>query len=148
MAVKEDFASVLTFPHLKKRARENFMQGKSNRIFLNLLMILAFVGAGISPACKFISGQTAWMEICGAGGAEKILVDSSQYPSGKEQHKEIKEACAFCFFGTNIKPHIAGLIDIQPPKQISSAIHYASVDVTLREVAYASSYPRGPPALL
>ena len=122
------------------------MQGKSNRIFLNVLMILAFIGAGISPACKFISGQTTWMEICGVAGMEKIRVAADQAPIDVPDHKEEKSDCAFCFFGTNIKPHAVALMSIPAPTDVIQSINYAQLRVNLSAANNPAALPRGPPA--
>jgi hypothetical protein len=74
--------------------------------WLNILLIAAFVFAGISPACKFISGQTSLIEICTSEGIKLV---AEQAPPANEandtkdhDHKK-PEHCAFCFSSAKIK---------------------------------------------
>ncbi|MCC6599004.1 MAG: hypothetical protein IT559_09485 [Alphaproteobacteria bacterium] len=71
------------------------------RHFSLLLMILALVSAGVSPACAFISGKVSQIEICGADGNIKTLTVNADgtpaAPSGSQNHETAKKKCAFCF---------------------------------------------------
>lgn len=70
------------------------------RHFSFLLVILALISAGISPACVFISGKTSLIEICTAdGGVRTVAVteDGRQItPFDHQDHKNAKTDCAFC----------------------------------------------------
>jgi hypothetical protein len=77
--------------------------------FLCSLIILCFVLAGVSPACKFISGQS-WAEICGADGSVKLMPipeelaafqpGAKDQPPVDENHQDMPD-CAFCFAQTH-----------------------------------------------
>ena len=62
------------------------------------LVILGLITAGISPACKFISGQTSFIEICSASGLKVIPVAASQDSSSQhtKNHDTKKDQCPFC----------------------------------------------------
>ena len=120
------------------------MQGNGPKFLLNLIIMLAFIGAGISPACKFISGQM--VEICGPNGVETVRLDADQLPPDvPDHHKQASEQCAFCFAGSHIKTVSATPVTIKIP----NLTHIA----TEREIASSQAYslyrsatlPRGPP---
>lgn len=71
------------------------------RHFGFLLLILALISAGISPACAFISGKTSLIEICTADGGIKTIAvteDGRQTPiPDTADHKSKKADCIFCF---------------------------------------------------
>lgn len=107
--------------------------------------MLAFIGAGISPACKFISGEM--VEICGPNGVEMVRLSADQLPSEAPEHqKTASENCAFCFAGAHIKTVSAAPVIIKIP----DVTHVAAE----REISSAQAYslyrsailPRGPPA--
>lgn len=64
--------------------------------FVHFFLILAFFTAGISPACKFISGQqTNLIEICTTYGIKKIPTSDGDSLPSKGDHKGA-EQCMFC----------------------------------------------------
>lgn len=77
------------------------------RLFVHLLLIAAFVTAGISPACAFISGGQSLIEICAADGSVKTIsvpaaqsplaVAGQSAPAPAPHHSQLKDQCAFCF---------------------------------------------------
>ena len=80
---------------------------------IRLLLVLAFVSAGISPACRFIAqGKTGadlsqLIQICTAGGYKtvqipQIKLDKIGQNIPKNNHKN-KELCPFCVFAHNGK---------------------------------------------
>ena len=108
------------------------------------MIMLAFIGAGISPACKFISGQM--VEICGPNGVETVRLDADQLPSeAPENHKVASEQCAFCFAGSHIKTVSAVPVIIKVPNLMRVAPERA-IETEQAYSAYRSStLPRGPP---
>jgi hypothetical protein len=136
------------FPFHDWRGSKRPMQGNYRRIFLNIFIMLAVIGAGISPACKFISRQSTWMEICGAEGIKKILVAADDVPADENKDHARDDTCAFCFTHASVKIISAKAVDaINPAEKIlrpSYAISrndFSSFDQTI-------SFPRGPPVLL
>lgn len=60
-----------------------------------VLVILGLVTSGISPACKFISGQSDLIEICTSFGIEKIPAPPNDTTPQDSEHK-LAAQCAFC----------------------------------------------------
>lgn len=120
------------------------MRGNCTKFLLNFIMMLAFIGAGISPACKFVSGQM--VEICGPNGIEIVRLNTDQLPPGTQDHKSLDEQCAFCFAGAHIKTVYAG----PPAIKIPQATKVAAERIAASDAAYSlyrpAILPRGPPA--
>lgn len=123
------------------------MQGNCRTFLLNLLVLLAFIGAGISPACKFMSGEM--VEICGPNGIELVQLNASDLPPDAPEHDPSQsDQCAFCFTGSQIKVMAVASLVIEAP-----AFNYVSSG---RMVAAAQAYsayrsatlPRGPPSFV
>ena len=74
-----------------------------------LLLMVAMLTSGISPACKFISGKTSFIEICSWDGSTKTVeVPATQDPTYSEDsaptsHDSASDGCNFCF----VQSHIA-----------------------------------------
>jgi hypothetical protein len=116
------------------------------RNLLYILIILSFVLAGLSPACKFISGQTQQIEICSYDGIKTVTIADKQVPDNRDHEHKSSQDCAFCFAQSNLK-----LMKAIPPaftlfKQhsLESILTLTVLDLTRYETAAS---PRGPPAL-
>ncbi|MCB1651312.1 MAG: DUF2946 family protein [Alphaproteobacteria bacterium] len=122
--------------------------------FIHLLLILAFVSAGASPSCKFISGenQSLLMEICKANGQietlEFAMDGQSQKKPDRSDHKEHADNdCAFCFASAHLK-----LNALPKTKTLSSGLEsqtglLITSAVIARQSARHFYAPRGPPTL-
>ncbi len=123
---------------------------------LHLFFILAFVLAGISPACKFISGEKSFMEICFSDGSLKRIEVPAEYnallaKAGQTQQKQQdghnKNAdCAFCFAQSSLSKNTASspVILMTPPGQI---LALGAGTFTIRGAEHSPFQSRGPPAL-
>ena len=79
---------------------------------LNIVLVVAFVSAGASPACSFISGKSGVIEICAADGSLKTIRVSEDFlprsSSSSENTDQVplgdlpKKACDFCFTASHI----------------------------------------------
>lgn len=122
------------------------MRGKSKHIWLNFLILLAFISAGVSPACKFISGQSNLVEICGVDGIKTIRLAADELPPEPVHHDKVSEGCEFCIAGAHVKTAPAKPASIVIPEiSYITLERFASVSYTddaLRSVVF----PRGPPA--
>lgn len=72
------------------------------KIFVQTLLIFAFVTLGVSPACAFINGEKNWIEICSANGdIKRVQVDADSTPlpqdGNHENHHAEQFDCGFCF---------------------------------------------------
>ena len=124
------------------------MQGNFRRIWLNIFIMLAVVSAGISPACKFISGQQTWLEICGAEGIKKILIASDEVPDDQHQEHANADPCAFCLTHASVK--VMGVKTAGVPAPVFQTARH---DFNEEKIFIAASYdraalPRGPPTIL
>ena len=123
------------------------MQGNGPKFLLNLIVMLAFIGAGISPACKFISGQT--VEICGPNGVETVRLDTSQLPPKAPEHeKHAGEQCAFCFTGAHIKTVYVPPVTIKIPNVTHVAVEREMVSAHAFSLYRSAILPRGPPTIV
>jgi len=68
-------------------------RGRFNKL-LQVILIFALMSAGVSPACKFISGQSSLIEICSSTGIKQIAIPEKD---GKK-HKKTADQCSFCSF--------------------------------------------------
>lgn len=123
---------------------------------LHLFFILAFVLAGISPACKFISGEKSFMEICFSDGSLKkievpaeynaLLAKAGQTQQQKQGSHEKGNDCAFCFAQSSLSKHNA------PSSVILTNLTGQSLTIGAGTFALRGTQPllfqsRGPPAL-
>lgn len=121
------------------------MQGKSKHIWLNCLILLAFISVGISPACKFISGQASFVEICGVDGIKTVRLAADELPPEPVHHDKASSECGFCIASAHIKT---------APAKTASIVIPATSHITLERFALATYaddalrsviFPRGPP---
>lgn len=120
------------------------------RRYLSILVIVSLVLAGISPACRFISGKTLY-EICGfsedkvvAPIDDALLAYLPDQPP-EDDHESAKDDCVFCFAQSHLK--LAKVPDAEvpvimtgfEPLQPRAGPIFAAYDF----LAYA---PRGPPS--
>jgi hypothetical protein len=113
--------------------------------YVHILVILAVILSGISPACAFISGKTSSViEICTADGMKKIAVPSEQSP---EQKPAKKIDCGFCFAQTHLKLMNADavLITFMQRHEAQTVAALYSASITKFELSALAA--RAPPAL-
>ncbi len=123
---------------------------------LHLFFILAFVLAGISPACKFISGEKSFMEVCFSDGSLKKIEVPAEYNAflakadPKQQQKqgshEKSNDCAFCFAQSSLAKNSisSAAILISPPGE---TLTIGAGTFSLRGTDRSPFQSRGPPAL-
>lgn len=124
------------------------MANSGARTVLHAFLILAFILAGVSPACKFISGQMSVMEICGFDGPKLVVVDSTQIPDQDPHKKLAMDDCAFCFAQGTQKATGITVVHFWIPSD--NALTLAAMDAAVR-IGNESAQPfeaRGPPAIL
>lgn len=122
------------------------------RFYTNILLILAFLTSGISPACQFISGATSIIEICAADGTLKTIeLPADQSPLPQEPSNKHKTNfgtdCAFCYSASNLKTLKTDLQELSPttdPKYISTG----PGGYILKRTGSQNFDARGPPLLL
>lgn len=118
------------------------------RPYIHGLFILALILAGVSPACKFISGQYEFMEICGFDGMKTVAVEKTQNTGDAPSHDYAQDDCAFCFSHANVKIAVAALpVLTQVPDITTAAVFTAPLSASVRWADHAV-YARGPPTLL
>ncbi len=115
--------------------------------FIHCLVILAFLTVGISPACKFISGQMVDLEICTPEGLQTIQIAADKTPEPQKPQKHQKtDDCAFCFAQTHLK-----LAKAEPPAFQAPAAFKTSCNHLQQAARYAtlhsSAQPRAPPVI-
>jgi hypothetical protein len=128
------------------------IRGKRS-LFLHFLLILAFITTGISPACKFISGQTdlqaSFIEICTAQGIKMMSVpgdDGQSRPDQSGDHKK-SDQCSFCFASAHSKTLGSQPVVIITVAQDASDDVFPAL-IVLAQGEFQNSSPRGPPVVL
>lgn len=123
---------------------------------LHLFFILAFVLAGISPACKFISGEKTFMEICFSDGSLKrvevpeeyrILTAKADKTPQNNGHAHKDSDCGFCFAQSSLSKNTltsAAAILISPPAQ---SVPLGAGSFALKGAQASPFHSRGPPTL-
>lgn len=109
------------------------------------VLILALLTAGISPACRFISGGETLIEICSLEGMKTIAV-----PDGATQnHQNIKTTpCGFCVLaatGAMAEPTI-DIISVNYAAE-KATVFYPVPFVLPEETLTVTARPRGPPVI-
>ena len=112
--------------------------------YCHVLLLVAFVMSGISPACKVMYGSADFIEICTADGTlETIAVPNNQAP--QKNHQNLKNDCAFCFSQTNLKLAVASSPDFSTPP-LATYLARSSGTFVPKTQKRTSYDPRGPPA--
>ncbi len=90
-------------------------------VLCHVLLLLALVTSGISPACAFIAGKMQQIEICAADGTLKTVTlsrapssDQSGLPAVPQPHKSKKTDCMFCFSASAFHPVAGDSVFFQP----------------------------------
>lgn len=119
---------------------------KSLKTFISLLIITAFISAGISPACAFMSGKTNLIEICNeAGEIETIAINEDGQKVPQQNHAHQDQDCAFCFSAANAKTFVkAQSIPVVLSAGYLRKSSGSAIPVTLSLKAFEST---GPPTL-
>lgn len=121
--------------------------------FLHLALILAFVTAGISPACAFVGGKTSIIELCAPDGSVKQVevpadMDPFAKPAPHENGHHVKsmmDDCAFCFAGAQGKGlSVAYAMVIKAPLPAGYVAVGSGTAIPL-SLDFSSFQPRAPP---
>lgn len=120
---------------------------------VNLLVIVALILMGISPACKFISGASAAdgqgvIEICTADGLVKriALADGQEVPeTPPHNHDKNMNDCMFCFAHASQIKHFSGAQTVVYPPVMTAYIAIGSGLFMPAGQERAALYIRGPP---
>ena len=127
---------------MKRKTQPHF------RIFLNALLIAAFMLAGISPACKFIAGEAFAMEICKADGSVIIMVMNEDGTVTEEEKPSNDQRagsdCAFCFASAHGKILATANDKLLALFETQTGLFARSADIA-RQSAHHLYAPRGPP---
>lgn len=96
------------------------------KFFIHLLIVMAIVSAGVSPACAFMGNKKGWIEICAADGSvkkiqvsEDFLPDVPEVPNSSHEQTFLMDDCSFCFMSSNVKA--VGAENILALKSLSSS---------------------------
>ena len=124
---------------------------------LNAVFMLAFIWAGISPACAFVSGKAGYINICAADGSLKtikISEDSETYAifrildkdkdKQKDQKHNKKPTCGFCFANSTLTKTLTS------SQSLKIVAHKEFLPVGAGSIAFKSAtfhhfQSRGPP---
>lgn len=129
------------------------------KFLTQLLVVLALITAGISPACAFVSTGKAMMEICASDGSVKkvaipegfedlLPADADTSSADNEQdHAKIMAAlddCAFCIFQLSGKAFSYDVVSVIAPDHAAHQPLVLSQSDRGNAVFHAFS-PRAPP---
>jgi hypothetical protein len=124
----------------------------AKRLIINFLLILAVVTVGISPACHFIGGTMAVMEICTGQGVQKMAVAADRYalPGAQQDrdrgdHAAAKQPCAFCFATAHLTGHATFAAMTQPPGGAAFSAPWVMKRAAAAATLYRADRARAPP---
>ena len=100
---------------------------------------------GISPACKFISGQAQEIEICTYEGIKTVKVAANGEEVPADDHHKKSEDCGFCFAQSNLKLAKAAAPQIFTPSNVSYAKLVLAYDHLQTRPELSGISLRGPP---
>lgn len=117
---------------------------------MSVLLMMSFVLAGISSACKFVSGQNV-MEFCFSDGTVQempVPEELAAFMPGaqndrQEQNKPANSDCAFCFLAAHfdkLTPNTTSYIETKRSHETLMAYK----ETKLRAV-FGAYHSRGPP---
>ena len=113
--------------------------------FVNVLLIMGLITAGVSPACKFISGKADLIEICTAEGLQKIAAAGHTSAPVKPVH-QMADTCAFCLAAQTHKAGNVTLTATTLPAVKIQRIYFTTLPDDRAEQKDVSSYrSRAPP---
>lgn len=118
------------------------------RPYIHGLFIFALILAGLSPACKFISGQYEFMEICGFDGMKTVAVEKTQNTGDDTGHQYAQDECAFCFSHANVKVAVATLPALTSGPDLVTAADFPALPSTSAHHIPHPFDARGPPTFL
>lgn len=120
------------------------------KAFVHIVVVFAIFMMGISPACKFISGEAYAMEICKADGTVVVMVmnEDGTLTEKEKPGQHLETDCAFCFSNSHLKTLSA--VHFKPPHPALSGqkgllIESAVIASQSGLYLYAA---RGPPTLI
>lgn len=113
---------------------------------LYIIMLIAFVGGVIAPACGFAwGGKYSIIEICTSQGIEMKIVpqdgQSNDMPAMSDQ-------CQFCFASANITASIVSERQIEKIAYQAERIKFQRYAIIVLSRGIDDTSPRGPPALV
>lgn len=114
------------------------------RNLILLILAMSIISAGLSPACKFISGESTLIEICTAFGVKNITLPMNDGKnSGPAGHK-LTDQCAYCFASQNHKYIIETYKFLEPPIAFTRQEHEVERQIYLK-YRYSHYRSTGPP---
>ncbi len=129
---------------------------------VNFLCILAFITAGVSPACAFISGKEGYIEICASDGSLKTIKvsegsdlynllemsneDTDIKDNKKPEHFK-KQDCQFCFSNSNISKSLLTTNTINSINN-ASFIAIGSGSIAFKSAKLSFFQSRAPPLFI
>lgn len=119
------------------------------RFYAHLLVLVAFVLAGISPACQFVSGsaQAGMQEICTLAGI-KLLPNNPATPDAPDlPTQQTLKDCPFCFARDHQPALDLAQVIIPVPVYVTVGVRTHVPRSIVTESIAASFQPRGPPVV-
>lgn len=114
--------------------------------YLHILVILSFILMGISPACKFISGQVQEIEICTYEGIKTVKIAAHGEEMPADDHHKKSEDCGFCFAQSNLKLEKATAPQVLTPADVSNVLLVQAYDLRVFRPELSAITLRGPPS--
>lgn len=109
---------------------------------LHILIMTAFLGGIIAPACGFAwGGQFSVIEICTAKGMESRVVNNE---SERPSHK-LSEQCQFCFAHANVMSFLPASLKMALVEFVQEKQKFQAYEIIFLSHLNIQSAPRGPP---
>ncbi len=108
------------------------------------VLALSIISAVISPACKFVSGQSTLIEICTAYGVKSIYLSNNDTQKPQQSGHQTNDKCSFCFSAKSQKylpaTYSAAITPIIVLQQIYKAERHTYI-----QYRYSHYHSTGPP---
>ena len=112
---------------------------------LHILVLIAFLGGIIAPACGFAwGGKYSVVEICTAQGFENRIVMNDE----QELPHQMQEQCEFCFTHQNVAAFLPDTQKIEPYLHTFERNRIAQYEDILLSRSIDHTSPRGPPSYI
>jgi hypothetical protein len=100
------------FRHLKIVSQAKIGQiPQIMRAFLHILVLVAFLGGIIAPACGFLwGGNFSVIEICTTNGIENRIVADNQDSNDTAPNHQKTDNCQFCFTQAHLASQLVPVI--------------------------------------
>lgn len=124
------------------------MRSLTRNMGVHLVIILALLSAGISPACAFVSGKMTLIEICSAEGLVTISIPADDAKGQTDIDHKRSYDCGFCLMQSSSKGLTTPIQAIIDFSFVYSDVSFPAPELWAADTLDGHLPARGPPAFL